>query len=72
MCCPSQCTPDPEFPTVAFPNPEEKGALDRACAYADEQVLLHAVANALPSAVSRLGFLVVGRGGRGGGGGGTA
>ena len=37
LCVPSQFQPDPEFPTVVFPNPEEKGALDAAMAYADEQ-----------------------------------
>ena len=31
---PEQCTPDPEFPTVPFPNPEELGALDLAKALA--------------------------------------
>jgi phosphomannomutase len=31
-----QFTPDPHFPTVAFPNPEEKGALDLAFARARE------------------------------------
>jgi len=31
-----QFTPDPTFPTVAFPNPEEKGALDLASAKASE------------------------------------
>jgi phosphomannomutase len=31
-----QLDPDPRFPTVAFPNPEEKGAIDMAIALASE------------------------------------
>eukprot|EP01012_Entosiphon_sulcatum_P050121 TRINITY_DN6888_c0_g1_i1.p1 TRINITY_DN6888_c0_g1~~TRINITY_DN6888_c0_g1_i1.p1 ORF type:complete len:608 (-),score=69.32 TRINITY_DN6888_c0_g1_i1:56-1825(-) len=31
-----QTSPDPDFPTVSFPNPEEKGALNIACATADQ------------------------------------
>ena len=34
---PSQAEPDPEFPTVVFPNPEEKGALDEAMGWAAAQ-----------------------------------
>jgi phosphomannomutase len=33
---PSQCDPDGAFRTVAFPNPEEKGAMDRALQLASE------------------------------------
>lgn len=31
-----QCTPDPDFPTVPFPNPEEPGAIDLAVALGRE------------------------------------
>ena len=34
---PEQVKPDGNFPTVAFPNPEEKGALDLAIALAESQ-----------------------------------
>lgn len=40
-----QMDPDPLFPTVKFPNPEEKGALDLAIQKADEQSIDLVIAN---------------------------
>jgi phosphomannomutase len=40
-----QAQPDPEFPTVAFPNPEEPGAMDLAMALAEEHDADLVVAN---------------------------
>ena len=40
-----QARPDPEFPTVAYPNPEEAGALDLAKATADQHNVRLVLAN---------------------------
>ncbi|KAI9685180.1 MAG: Phosphoglucomutase-3 [Bathelium mastoideum] len=42
---PKQAQPDPDFPTVKFPNPEEKGALDLAIRAADENGIDLVLAN---------------------------
>jgi phosphomannomutase len=38
LVVPLQSDPDPLFPTVVFPNPEEKGALNQAISFANSQV----------------------------------
>ncbi|EER17971.1 phosphoglucomutase, putative [Perkinsus marinus ATCC 50983] len=40
-----QAHPDPEFPTVPFPNPEEKGALNLCLAFAKENNCDYVIAN---------------------------
>ncbi|ANB14795.1 phosphoribomutase PRM15 [Sugiyamaella lignohabitans] len=40
-----QAQPDPDFPTVSFPNPEEKGALDLAMKLADSRGISIVLAN---------------------------
>ncbi len=45
LVVPAQGAPDPDFPTVAFPNPEEPGALDLALASARESYADLVIAN---------------------------
>ncbi|SCU89860.1 LAFA_0E21462g1_1 [Lachancea sp. 'fantastica'] len=45
LCVPQQQSPDPEFPTVSFPNPEEKGALDLAISLAETNDISFVLAN---------------------------
>ncbi|MDB4946766.1 MAG: Phosphomannomutase [Labilithrix sp.] len=63
---PEQQKPDGAFPTVEFPNPEEKGAMDLSLALAREQKAELVIANdpdadrlavAVPSATSATGYL---------------
>eukprot|EP00834_Sanchytrium_tribonematis_P003082 NODE_110_length_18645_cov_0.794403.p1 type:complete len:598 gc:universal NODE_110_length_18645_cov_0.794403:8647-10440(+) len=45
LVVPTQENPDPDFPTVSFPNPEEQGALDLAMEYAESQNVDIIIAN---------------------------
>jgi phosphomannomutase len=42
---PEQAEPDPDFPTVAFPNPEEPGTLDRVLALGERVTATLVIAN---------------------------
>jgi phosphomannomutase len=45
ICVDAQKNPDPDFPTVSFPNPEEHGAIDMAVALAQEVAADLVIAN---------------------------
>lgn len=45
LCVPEQRLPDPSFSTVSFPNPEEKGALDKAIELAESNDINLVLAN---------------------------
>ncbi|CAI4048882.1 phosphoribomutase PRM15 SKDI_13G4090 [Saccharomyces kudriavzevii IFO 1802] len=45
LCVPEQQNPDPSFPTVGFPNPEEKGALNIGMRLAEKHDISLLIAN---------------------------
>lgn len=45
LCVEEQKYPDPNFPTVSFPNPEEKGALDKAIELAEKHDITFVLGN---------------------------
>lgn len=59
----AQAQPDPQFPTVAFPNPEERGALDLASKVASENGVKLVIAND-PDADRFLAAILTGNGWR--------